>query len=1227
MGGVGRGGLHFSGILIAALFFAAWLLEEPPLVGDRPAPGDYPKSLAGQAQDVPARLWEDPFEAVMKHRKELAAVSGRPRKASSRPGQGQELEMKWVTPGRELAVRVRTEHDGKAKAPTDSGTAQSAAGARHACEGGPKADAEHDAAGPLGRVLDQAGRRVEPDPSGIDFVFVSMSGSHWAEAKEARLRARYALLTSLLEQGYEPLETEHIGYWCFRLPSLRDTDRSTDGSTSGPDGQRDAGPRGQESGSDEGARLIIPFEAFMGPVLTNNGKDTRLALLLWVPEGDIQQRPIKALKQLSRALLRSLERRGQGGSGGFGDTLTYIGPQSSGTLANLFRELCEPNAEAPSKDETTGGKPNALPPLRILSSNATGATRELMPTDCCTLGLKNGDEKPVRYADLRKTHGVELLRSIVTDDEVMRLAVQELRLRNVDPLPKNEFCETGGKGGRGDKVVIISELDTAYGRALPKAFVAALCEKESEHGKQGNREKTPPNVLEYGYMRGLDGLVGKPDAGNGDPQKAADLRTLTEHMSESYIEPAVGRSQFDYLRRMANLLHEKDKELRGRGEGGIRAFGILGNDFYDKLLVLQALREHFPDHHYFTNDLDARLLDPADYPAVRNLIVLSSFNLRLAEPWQQRVPPFRSHYQTSLFLAARLIGAEPLEKVGDLLVPQVFEVGRGRFFRLKTPDAGPRSDKEASAEPSGLENCLQSEEACPGLNPPPWEHADPLAGRYLVSGVAAVFLLIVALLIVPGDWGWAGAQVAGVKNRFLRVRGTGKPRGYLAVPPFWLRVLLPMAGVLWVMYLAMGTTLEPFALASGVSIWPAELIRTLAGFVALYLIYLARNRLEDCDRALEQDFVLPLHKDDDSDVGIEDRTNVGAVDGAQGQVAAADGLSGGLRGFLTWVNARRRLARRSELELQIRRLRTLLCAGRHTRNGDQKDPRTAGEQGTAKRDAVNFDATWRHYRVFSSRSARNRQAWLVVLVLFIVTAFLTVHTGLDRIHTHRAPLPEPDWLPTLGHLWDFIVRWWPEINGLVFLAIPFGLLVVRVLQEVLICNRLVKEVMDISLLQNGVWRSFCPGRVLDTRENYLLTVFFIARRTEATSDVVWYPLLVWILVILSMNTRFDNIEPAAGILFMLALALLLSLAPLFLLRRAARWVRDSILEGLKNDVFSARREKAETPGEASQVVIDRIEELQIGAFRPWYQEPVMQVLFWLVSFGALVITEYLRSSA
>src|SRR4029434_1974400 len=87
------------------------------------------------------------------------------------------------------------------------------------------------------------------------------------------------------------------------------------------------------------------------------------------------------------------------------------------------------------------------------------------------------------------------------------------------------------------------------------------------------------------------------------------------------------------------------------GNGAVRfsAIAVVGNDYYDKLLVLQALRPVFPEAIFFTTDLYAAMLHPTDNRATRNVIVGSGFGLALHPLLQGGTPPFRDSYQTAAY--------------------------------------------------------------------------------------------------------------------------------------------------------------------------------------------------------------------------------------------------------------------------------------------------------------------------------------------------------------------------------------------------------------------------------------------------------------------------------------------------------------------------------------------------------------------------------------------------
>jgi nucleotide-binding universal stress UspA family protein len=202
-----------------------------------------------------------------------------------------------------------------------------------------------------------------------------------------------------------------------------------------------------------------------------------------------------------------------------------------------------------------------------------------------------------------------------------------------------------------------------FGRTLPRLFQEAVREKvyrleepaslSQILKREADKKYSVPWVHHFGYLRGLDGDLSGSGNGKIDDSAKKSLVKVAQTEGLTQLEPAVGTSQFDYLRRLIQRIKHLDQELQEKDQGSIRAFGILGTDVYDKLLILQALKDEFPHYIFFTTDLDARYLSPKHYKWTRNLIIAAPFGLELSPGLQTMVPPFRSSYQTSLYLAVK----------------------------------------------------------------------------------------------------------------------------------------------------------------------------------------------------------------------------------------------------------------------------------------------------------------------------------------------------------------------------------------------------------------------------------------------------------------------------------------------------------------------------------------------------------------------------------------------
>ena len=257
------------------------------------------------------------------------------------------------------------------------------------------------------------------------------------------------------------------------------------------------------------------------------------------------------------------------------------------------------------------------------------------------------------------------------DDRLALLLLAEMRLRGLGDIDKKY----------NGKMLLISESDTNYARSLRTTFANTM---------GGCFE-----VVEHTYLRGLDGQLPGDDGARGSKTNArgsAETALKGGATAQFPMETPVGRSQYDYLRRLARkVTRDRDPDT-----ASISAVGVLGSDVYDKILVLQALRQQLPNSVFFTTDLDASLLQHAVNASLRNTLIASSFGL-VASDDKGGWPPFRDSYQTSLYHGVKLTLDSLADdfnwgRVESSLPPaSLYEIGRSEFeiLRLKPSSKGP----------------------------------------------------------------------------------------------------------------------------------------------------------------------------------------------------------------------------------------------------------------------------------------------------------------------------------------------------------------------------------------------------------------------------------------------------------------------------------------------------------------------------------------------------------
>lgn len=724
----GASGLPIAGVLImlAALGFIA--IRELPLRGSRP---EEPRVQEYRpTEKVRARLWEDPFAAVMRHR--------------------------------EKAERGETSED------NSSNTFEAAfKNVEHACK--------------------------------ITVLGVMVFGDPYSEAAEWRLRSRYAALCGLRRSGYIPMDADFIGY-----------------------------VNTANAGGDALLPPIIPYEWLEA----QDNKEKERVLVIWLNDDFFHASPLN--------LLASVIGEIKSGAGQRELAFKILGPAGSTTLLAMVKEGEEGCVLSEKLRGVEVYSATATAPDQVLLGHGGGEIDDQGKAakvfeENNLHGKFDGQGKVTGLFEVFKKNGLYFVRTISTDDQLADQLIEELSRRDV-----TLSCRGKESDCREDHVALVAEWDTFYGRSLPKTFVDAVREISDNEQCHPANEQTEdlPWIHRFSYLRGIDGKI--PGEKNPDTKPSSDSDADVEEDTDR-LERSYGRSQYDYLRRLGDRVFQLNERLKRNGKGSIKAIGVLGSDFYDKLLVLQALRQRFPDALFFTTDLDARLLHPANSRWTRNVIVASSFGLELREEIQGDVPPFRDNYQTSVFLST-LIALKTLQKNGEdrvlqadmagCLKPRVFEIGRREAFDLSVPTEDSKSATEFSICQKGLT----------GIYPP---RSMAVFSTETMSMFAIVLFFALILICFTSE------AVRETVRRFLQMGGT-------------LQIVSLVVGTLglvgmWWVSIEVWNVLndpaeEPFTLLGGISIWPTVALRLVAAVMAACFVARAYASLKRNSKELTEEF-------------------------------------------------------------------------------------------------------------------------------------------------------------------------------------------------------------------------------------------------------------------------------------------------------------------------------------------------------------------------------------
>jgi len=640
---------------------------------------------------------------------------------------------------------------------------------------------------------------VKKDTKEVTVLGVMVFGGPYAKDAERRIRSRYATLSALAALDYVPDNAECLGY--IKI------DRNNDATKCLPEDETKCLPEDETKCLPE----IVPYEWF---VLGSKSEHNRKILVLWLDDDAFYPTPLAKIGELKRRL--------QNKSKGPKFTFQILGPAGSTNLRAMLDEiLLQPDSEW-----------KMLEGVSIFSPSAT-AEDELLLEKHCSSNVTCVFENKVTF-----------LRTIGTDRVLTDALVKELARRGADPLdPTNH-------------IALISEWDTFYGRALPRTFIKSV-KDEQEKNKQEKNKQEKNSIRRFSYLRGIDGQL--PENWHSDASGSVSSANKNRDMDTKALERPVGHGQFDYLRRLATSLEHYDEKIKREGKGRIKAIGVLGSDVYDKLLVLQALRDRFPDAVFFTTDLDASLLHPEEYKWAHNLIIASNFGLELHPELQRQkgIPPFRDNYQTSLFFSTMMALDNNQTRIQEgikkekWLQPRIFEVSRSGAFDL--------SINQEEGENKILKILLDGTHRF--LHPP---RPDLGPNENTVRAIAIAIALLLAVVFFSLYRWYFRYLRAETKNRLPAL--------------YFVAFAVFGAFVLAVIIYKQGCDGEPFALFEGISLWPTEFLRFFSGVLSLYFMYFGYRKIQDSDKMLSR-FFLPNQTSSPGKRSLaESRAGNGSVD-------------------------------------------------------------------------------------------------------------------------------------------------------------------------------------------------------------------------------------------------------------------------------------------------------------------------------------------------------------
>jgi hypothetical protein len=857
----------------------------------------------------------------------------------------------------------------------------------------------------------------------------------------------------------------------------------------------------------------------------------------------------------------------------------------------------------------------------IYNFGATADDRKILHDSETTIN----NEQKLDLAALFDKRGIRYYRTISSDKDLAVVLAQELIRRGVDLCPEQISRDGIPSAGahcdhpHHDRVFLLSEWDTEYGRDLPESVSATFGADNSSFG--GCRLNPSHGVMHASYMRGLDGRL--PNRRAANPAKPADRESGEQAIGEEpsatpdttgRFEAAEGQSQFDYLRRLTKALKECDERLRFAAKGKIAAIGILGSDVYDKLLLLQALRPEFPEVTFFTTDLDELLLPQEKLRYTRNLLVASGYGLTLIPELQRDVPPFRSNYQTSIFLATLLaIRNKDLidpktEPWGDATAalscwsyhPLLFQIGRTAPRALPS---GPVAGADKACQPENREGSFPAIVKYTPIQP----EVASLYPEFAAGARFGLFVLPIALLVIvstfpgvrrvcfarkaPTDSNppLSEPEVAPTKLEVPATEASGQtkqpPRPLVQPGVGWVVPLLAAALLAWALvtlgwqimapWLTQYGNGEPMALFEGISIWPTIALRLFGIVLALLLVWYTLRAVD-----------LNMYETGDA-MGFSIRSPTLANACKEVWEKLHEVSQKGIRGSEKHKQLSEGLGTQPRWRELILSLLWFPPQSTYTK--------------------PEYDAMGRRKVRFEEIFFGPANKWCIrCLRAAVGTGIMALVAMLILVPVFGKP-----YVPVRGDRARDMYWWVTVFDGLSTLFLTF-----LVTDATLYSRAFIVRLTRISTVwpDNTVKKFEQRFGLSDDALADWIDMQYLAKRTECITQLIYFPFLSLALIIISANHLFDDFwlpwtVPAAR-----AIALAVVIGSVLAYRSAAEAARRAAREHLTAKIIAAQGNRKR----ASQLalMLSEIESLRDGAFAPLASQPIVKaVLLPLVTYG------------